>query len=172
MKTLSKSNQPPPQEQEYYQEIINQLIDQAKRINLYLVSLFIFLIIFNVVSFSYSQQQHNATIPVSTVEQSIEKQKDILDLLFDNSITSMLLSTAVIAVVGVLITKLKGLKKKLDMIEILIKAVSKMKKQSDDRDIKLEMKLKELENKIESVQREATDVWIRYLSDNSFDRKR
>lgn len=110
-------------------------------------------------------------MPTSTV-QTIEKQKDILDLLFDNSITSMLLSTAVIAVVGVLITKLKGLKKKLDMIEILIKSVTKMKRQADEREARIESKLTELNNKIDNVKNEATTALIKYLSDSSFDRKR
>ena len=84
----------------------------------------------------------------------------------------MLLSTAVIAVVGVLITKLKGLKRKLDMIEILIKSVTKLKKQSDERDARIETRLRELESKIDNIQRETNNTLIRYLSDNSFDRKR
>jgi hypothetical protein len=84
----------------------------------------------------------------------------------------MLLSTFVIAIIGVLVAKLRGFKKKLDMIEILTKAMIKMKKQSEDRETRLEKRLKELDDKIDNVEREATAALIRYLSDSSFDRKR
>lgn len=122
------------------------------------------------------------------------KQKDIIDMLFDNSLTSMLLSTFIIAIVGVLITKLRNFKKKLDMIEILTKSQVKMKQQAEEREKKFETrfiesnaavtkqisdlcekmdeKTQQLENKIDSVERNATAALIKYLSENSVDRKR
>jgi len=163
--------------------------EQIKRINLYLLSLFIFLIIFNVSTFAYSQNLTNN----QQVAQPM-KQKDIIDMVFDNSLTSMLLSTFIIAIVGVLITKLRGFKRKLDMIEILTKSQVKMKQQAEEREKrfedkfiksndavakeigdlceKMDRKTEQLEDKIENVERNATAALIRYLSENSFDRKR
>ena len=77
--------------------------------------------------------------------------------------------------VGLLIAKMRGFKKKLDMIEILTKAMIKMKRQSQEREIKMEARLKELENKIDNVEKETTNNLLRYLTDKadtSFDRKR
>ena len=115
-------------------------------------------------------------------------------MVFDNSLTSMLLSTFIIAIVGVLITKLRGFKRKLDMIEILTKSQVKMKQQAEEREKrfedkfiksndavakeigdlceKMDRKTEQLEDKIENVERNATAALIRYLSENSFDRKR
>ena len=106
----------------------------------------------------------------------------------------MLLSTFIIAIVGVLITKLRNFKKKLDMIEILTKSQVKMKQQAEQREAKFETrfiesnrqvseqigklcekmdgKTKELEDKIDNVERNATNALIKYLSENSVDRKR
>jgi hypothetical protein len=172
--------------------------DQIKRINLYLLSLFIFLIIFNVSTFAYSQSQ-NLTNPEPM------KQKDLVDSIFDNSLTSMLLSTFIIAIVGVLITKLRNFKKKLDMIEILTKSQVKMKQQAEEREKRFEdkfirsndavakqigdlcdkmdkkteqiefniaRKTEQLEFKIDNVERNATSTLLRYFSENSVDRKR
>jgi gas vesicle protein len=122
------------------------------------------------------------------------ERKDLVDTIFDNSLTSMLLSTFIIAIVGVLITKLRNFKKKLDMIEILTKSQVKMKQQAEDREKKFETrfiqsndvvakqigdlcekidrKTEQLEDKIDHVERNATAALIKYLSDNSFDRKR
>ena len=117
------------------------------------------------------------------IQNATEKQKDLLSYLFDNSITSMLLSTFVIAIVGVLITKLRSFKKKLDMIEILTRAQVKMKKQAEDRETRIELKFKELDGKIErnwiemdkkidDVDKHAMDILLKYMSESSFDRKR
>ena len=165
--------------------------EQIKRINLYLLSLFIFLIIFNVSTFAYSQSQ-NLTNNQQVAQPM--KQKDIIDMVFDNSLTSMLLSTFIIAIVGLLITKLRGLKRKIDMIEILTKSQVKMKQQAEEREKrfeekfiksndmvakeigdlceKMDRKTEQLEDKIDHVERNATAALIKYLSDNSFDRKR
>jgi hypothetical protein len=89
----------------------------------------------------------------------------------------MLLSTFVIAIVGVLITKLRNFKKKLDMIEILTRALAKMKKQSDLREAEYAEKIKELdyridkqmnrlEEKIDDVDRNATDKLLRFFTDD------
>jgi hypothetical protein len=89
----------------------------------------------------------------------------------------MLLSTFVIAIVGVLITKLRNFKKKLDMIEILTRALAKMKKQSDLREAEYASKIKELdyridkqinrlEEKIDDVDRNATDKLLRFFTDD------
>ncbi len=163
------------------------LEEQIKRINLYLLSLFIFLIIFNVVTFAYSQQSQNVSAPVQPM-----KQKDLVDAIFDNSLTSMLLSTFIIAIVGLLISKLRGFKKKLDMIEILTKSQVKMKQQAEEREKrfeekfiksnemvakqisdlydKMDRKTEQLEFKIENVERNATSTLLRYFSDNNADR--
>ena len=115
-------------------------------------------------------------------------------MIFDNSLTSMLLSTFIIAIVGVLITKLRNFKKKLDMIEILTKSQVKMKQQAEEREKKFETrfiesnaavtkqisdlcekmdeKTEQLENKINDVKEDATKALIKYLSENSVDRKR
>jgi len=122
------------------------------------------------------------------------KQKDLVDAIFDNSLTSMLLSTFIIAIVGLLISKLRGFKKKLDMIEILTKSQVKMKQQAEEREKrfedkfiksndavakeigdlceKMDKKTEQLEEKIEDVERNATAALIKYLSENSVDRKR
>ncbi len=155
------------------------LEEQIKRINLYLLSLFIFLIIFNVVTFAYSQQsQNNVSAPVQPM-----KQKDLVDAIFDNSLTSMLMSTFIIAIVGVLITKLRNLKRKLDMIEILTKSQVKMKQQAEEREKRLvkeisdlreeiDRKAEKLEFKIDNVERNATSTLLRYFSDGSADRRK
>ena len=115
-------------------------------------------------------------------------------MVFDNSLTSMLLSTFIIAIVGLLITKLRGLKRKIDMIEILTKSQVKMKQQAEEREKKFEArfiesnasvakeigdlqenmnkKTEQLEKKIDDVERNATAALIKYLSENSVDRKR
>ncbi len=106
----------------------------------------------------------------------------------------MLLSTFIIAIVGVLITKLRNFKKKLDMIEILTKSQVKMKQQAEEREKKFEQrfiqsndavakqigdlcekidrKTEQLEDKIDHVESNATAALIKYLSENSVDRKR
>jgi uncharacterized protein YqhQ len=160
-----------------HQDLVHSLEVQIKRVNLYLISLLIFLVIFNFSSFIYSQTQEQVQEQEQDQQEqqqqfNQEEKKDILSYLFENSITSMLLSTFVIAIIGVLVAKLRGFKKKLDMIEILTKAMIKMKKQSEDRETRLEKRLKELDDKIDNVEREATAALIRYLSDSSFDRKR
>ena len=95
----------------------------------------------------------------------------------------MLLSTFIIAIVGVLITKLKNFRKKLDMIEVLTKALIKFQKQAEEREAKFnkilekhtaetEKRIDELEKEIEDVKNDATKALIQYLRENSFDRKR
>ena len=159
--------------------------EQIKRINLYLLSLFIFLIIFNVFSFGYSIQSNNtSSAPQQQEQQQEEKdEKDIVQYVFDNSLTTMLLSTFIIAIIGTLIAKMKNLKKKLDMIEILTKAQVKMKRQADEdrnkmaEQIKEDRKeiddvLQELRRQIDNVEKETTAALIKYLSENSLNRKR
>lgn len=106
----------------------------------------------------------------------------------------MLLSTFIIAIVGVLISKLRNFKKKLDMIEILTKSQVKMKQQAEEREKrfedrfiksndsvskqigdlceKMDRKTEQLEEKIDDVERKATAALIKYLSENSLNRKR
>lgn len=101
----------------------------------------------------------------------------------------MLLSTLIIAAMGVLITKLRNFKKKLDMIEILTKSLVKLKQLAEDRERKLEqrfidyqkendlkmndlddkidIRMEELEKKIYDVKDEATRALIEYLRENS-----
>ena len=169
--------------------------DQIKRVNFYLLSLFTFLIIFNVFSFAYSQQQStNVSAPTTYTQQKIEERKDIVEYVFDNSVTTMLLSTFIIAIIGTLISKMRNLKKKLDMIEILTKSQVKMKQMADDREKnferrfiesnnavakqigdlceKMDRKTEQLEDKIDDVERNATASLIKYLSENSLNRKR
>ena len=111
------------------------------------------------------------------------------------------MSTFIIAIVGVLITKLRNFKKKLDMIEVLTKAQVKFKKQADEREKNFENrfiksqedftkqvgdlckkidkysehmddKIIALDNKIETVKDETTKTLIDYLRSNSLGRKR
>lgn len=106
----------------------------------------------------------------------------------------MLLSTFIIAIVGVLISKLRNFKKKLDMIEILTKSQVKMKQQAEEREKrfedrfiksndsvskqigdlceKMDRKTEQLEENIDDVERKATAALIKYLSENSLNRKR
>lgn len=181
--------------------------DQVKRINIYLLSLFVFLIFFNVYSFSihitYSQNEEDPPVGTDTeitdsktpVRDKVEEKKqNVLDYIFDNSVTTMLLSTFIIAIIGTLISKMRNLKKKLDMIEILTKSQIKMKQQAAEKDKvfeerfiqsqklvseqidklcqKMDRKTEELQDKIDNVERTATSTLIKYLSENSFDRKR
>ena len=134
--------------------------------------------------------------PQEIANRVAENNNDIVAYIFDNSVTSMLLSTFIIGIVGVLITKLRNLKKKLDMIEILTKSHVKLKQLADEREKKLERrfiesqkevkdsqeevkkqisnlcqqlesKSKDLEQKIEEVKDEATKALIDYLRENS-----
>ena len=106
----------------------------------------------------------------------------------------MILSTFIIAIVGTLIAKLRNFKKKLDMIEILTKSQVKMKQQAEQREKmfedrfiksndavgkqindlceKMDRKTEQLEDKIDDVEKNATAALIKYLSENSVDRKR
>lgn len=107
----------------------------------------------------------------------------------------MLLSTFIIAIVGVLIRKLRDFKKKMDMIEVLTSSLVKMKRDSENRETRMENKEKEFENrfiksqdevkqqivnlctqmdikteqlekKIEDVKDESTRALIKYLSES------
>ncbi len=107
----------------------------------------------------------------------------------------MLLSTFIIAIVGVLIRKLRDFKKKMDMIEILTRSLVKMKKDSEAREVrmdgkekqfeerfiksqdevkkeianlctKMDLKTAQLEEKIDDVKNESTQVLIKYLSES------
>lgn len=111
------------------------------------------------------------------------------------------MSTFIITIIGVLITKLRNFKKKLDMIEVLTKAQVKFKKQADEREKNFEEKFIQsqkdfskqigslcskidkysehmddkiiaLDNKIDNVKDEATKTLIDYLRSNSLGRKR
>ncbi len=93
------------------------------------------------------------------------------------------MSTFIIAIVGVLITKLRNLKRKLDMIEILTKSQVKMKQQAEEREKRLvkeisdlreeiDRKAEKLEFKIDNVERNATSTLLRYFSDGSADRRK
>jgi len=167
------------------------LAGQLRRINLYLLSLLVFLIVFNLFSVYTVYSQSNDS---SNIKEKVEQNQDIISYLFSNSVTSMILSTFIIAIVGTLIAKLRNFKKKLDMIEILTKSQVKMKQQAEQRDKKFEerfiksndavtkqisdlcdkmdRKTEQLEDKIENVERNATAALIKYLSENAFDRKR
>ena len=107
----------------------------------------------------------------------------------------MLLSTFIIAIVGVLIRKLRDFKKKMDMIEVLTGSLVKMKRDSENREVIMVNKEKEFENrliksqdevkqqianlytqmdvrtnqleqKIEDVKDESTKALIKYLSES------
>jgi amino acid permease len=167
------------------------LVDQLRRINFYLLSLLVFLIVFNLFSVYTVYSQSNDS---TTVKEKVEQNQDIISYLFSNSVTSMILSTFIIAIVGTLIAKLRNFKKKLDMIEILTKSQVKMKQQAEQREKmfedrfiksndavskqindlceKMDKKTEQLEDKIDSVERNATATLIKYLSENAFDRKR
>lgn len=161
--------------------------EQIKRINIYLLSLFIFLIIFNIFSFAniYSQNNNSSGTEIETAirDKVEEKQQNIADYIFDNSVTTMLLSTFIIAIIGTLITKLRNLKKKLDMIEILTKSQIKMKQQALEKQKevselinrlsdKIDTKYENLEQKIDNVEKESINLLLRFMSENSIDRKR
>ena len=174
--------------------------DQLRRINFYLLSLFIFLIVFNIFSFSINNIYPQNDSPSSTEtdtpirDKVEEKRQNVVDYIFDNSVTTMLLSTFIIAIIGTLISKMRNLKKKLDMIEILTKSQIKMKQQAVEKDKvfeerfiqsqklvseqinklceKMDRKSEELEEKIDNVEKTATATLIKYLSDNAFDRRR
>jgi preprotein translocase subunit SecY len=209
MKILSSNHRPQTPPDHHHQVVVvdqqrKALVDQLRRINIYLLSLFIFLIIFNLFSFTvYSQQTQkeiNKEQTVTNVQQQ-QTNQDIISYLFSNSVTSMILSTFIIAIVGTLIAKLRNFKKKLDMIEILTKSQVKMKQQAEQREKNFEKKfidtqtafteqikglcdkidvntnsinskISKLDEKIEDVEKNATAALIKYLSDNSFDRKR
>lgn len=125
-----------------------------------------------------------------------QQQQDFLSILFNNSLAQMLMSTGIIAVIGVLITKLRNLKKKLDMIEVLTKAQVKFKKLADEREANFEerfiksqedftqqikdlctkldqqsrqtdAKIINLSEKISEVKDEATNALIQFLKENS-----
>jgi len=173
--------------QHQQQEVINQ---EIKRINLFLIlslSILIFINILHLYSFvAYSEEPVTTTTVTGNgtlATQHVENQQDIVSILFSNSVTQMLLSTFIIAIVGVLITKLKNFRKKLDMIEVLTKALIKFQKQAEEREAKFnkilekhtaetEKRIDELEKEIEHVKNEATKALIQYLRENSFDRKR
>lgn len=107
----------------------------------------------------------------------------------------MLLSTFIIAIVGVLIRKLRDFKKKMDMIEVLTSSLVKMKRDSENREVimvnkekefenrliksqdevkqeianlcsKMDIKTTQLEKKIEDVKDESTKALIKYLSES------
>lgn len=115
--------------------------------------------------------------------------KDIITQIFNSQITTMILSTFIIAIVGVVINKFRSFKKRFDMVEIVVKAQAKMKKQADEREQKLEERLLKFEarygkfeekydrklgeiharindtdNKIDNVKDEATSSLINFLS--------
>lgn len=156
-----------------------EIIHQINRINIFLVLSLSLLIFINVLHF-YSLVAYSE--PVAS-ESEEKKNDDIISTIFSNSVTQMLMSTAIIAVVGVLITKLRDFRKKLDMIEVLTKALVKFQKQADQREAtfnkilekhteETERKIEYLEKKIEEVKDEATSALIKYLSENAVDRKR
>jgi len=169
--------------QHQQQEVINQ---EIKRINLFLIlslSILIFINILHLYSFVAYSETTTVTGNGTLATQHVENQQDIVSILFSNSVTQMLLSTFIIAIVGVLITKLKNFRKKLDMIEVLTKALIKFQKQAEEREAKFnkilekhtaetEKRIDELEKEIEHVKNEATKALIQYLRENSFDRKR
>lgn len=97
------------------------------------------------ISFSQAVTVDNNT------EQTIPEPpppQDIFSYLFNNSLTSMLLSTFIIAIIGVLINKLRIFKKKLDMIEILTKSHVKMKQQAEEREKKFEKRFIDTQTEI------------------------
>jgi len=175
-----------------YQQQRKDLVGQLRRINFYLLSLLVFLIAFNLFSVYTVYSQSNDSS--GNIKEKVEQNQDIISYLFSNSVTSMILSTFIIAIVGTLIAKLRNFKKKLDMIEILTKSQVKMKQQAEQRDKKFEerfiksndavtkqindlcekmdRKTEQLEDKIDDVEKNATATLIKYLSENSVDRKR
>lgn len=91
----------------------------------------------------------------------------------------MLLSTTIIAVVGVLITKLRNFNKKMAMVDIHTNALVKFKKLAEEREAKMDQRLyefekqiDELDKKIDGVKDDSTKALIDYLRKNSFDRER
>jgi hypothetical protein len=99
----------------------------------------------------------------------------------------MLLSTLIIAVVGIIIGKLRNFKKKFDMVEVIVRVQAKMKTDADKREQELENRICKLEEKyaikfrdlydkiddtndnIDRVKDEATKALIDFLSRNKKD---
>lgn len=89
---------------------------------------------------------------MTQTREEVEKTQNLVDYLFSNSLTSTLLSTFIIAIVGVLIAKLRDLKKKLDLIEIVSKSMVELKKESSRREKEFEDKfIKSNENVKEQI---------------------
>lgn len=184
-----------------------EILHQIKSLNLYLI-LFLSIIVFINILHIYdlvTYAQQSDLVPENTTnfsrKEQQQQQEDIFSILFNNSVTQMLMSTFIIAIVGLLITKLRNFKKKLDMIEVLTKAQVKFKKLADEREKNFEErfiqsqkdfskqigdlcsridkysehiddKIISLDNKIENVKDEATQTLIDYLRSNSLSRKR
>lgn len=181
---------------------VEEVLAHIKSLNFYLIIFLSIIIIFINVLHIYGLVAYSQSTSVQKeIIEEQEQQQDIISTLFNNSVTQMLMSTFIIAIVGVLITKLRNFKKKLDMIEVLTKAQVKFKKQADEREENFEEKLIQyqkdfskqigdlyskidkysehmdekmiaLDDKIETVKDEATKTLIDYLRSNSLGRKR
>lgn len=91
--------------------------------------------------FILSIQIFNITVYSQEIIDNIEekeKQQDILTILSNSSITNILITTFTIPIIGLLIAKLKGFHKKLEMIEVLTKVMVKMKTQNTEREKRFE----------------------------------
>src|SRR5687768_1242642 len=113
-----------------------EALAQIRGLNLYLIISLCFLIFINLFTIvlastvnttvdsastepitEQEEQNKNITITKSELEQlSSTPEANTLSILFNNSISQMVISTCTITVIGVLITKLRNLRKKLEMI--------------------------------------------------------
>lgn len=82
-----------------------------------------------------------------------------------------MLSTLIIAVVGIVINKFRKFKKTFDMVEILVKSQVKLKKQAQEHEQNVEKRLEEFDDKLDEIDKkvdrvkdEATKALIDFLS--------
>lgn len=171
------------------------LLRHVKTLDFFLICLLFFCCtqIFISITDAYSASINSTD--TEEADQSDTPRKDFLTYLFENSLSTMLLSTFIIAIVGVLIRKLRDFKKKMDMIEVLTSSLVKMKRDSENREVimvnkekefenrliksqdevkqeianlcsKMDIKTTQLEKKIEDVKDESTKALIKYLSES------
>lgn len=108
----------------------------------------------NIISFSQAVTSNTSEIIES--EQQAEVPTDLISQIFNSQITTMMLSTLIIAVVGIVINKFRKFKKTFDMVEILVKSQVKMKNHINERDQKIEERLNKFEEKYKI---KIEDIW-------------
>lgn len=156
-------------------------IRQSRKIDILLIIIFVIACVSltsGILHFSQAISSNTSEI----IESKEEVPTDIISQIFNSQITTMMLSTFIIAVVGVIINKFRNFKKRFDMVEVVVKAQARMKQQADERERKLEERLLSFENrygakiddvheridetneKVNSVKDEATKALIDFLS--------